>query len=157
MGGASIGRSHRRRVDTMERPMKLTYHEQLLEGLWARLGRYARGTVSQRTFLIYELTHVLSCKGVWMVLFLLALGRVPQVWADGWMYPESEAAHDAGVYQKGYDDGDDGPTEFDRAQKWEMDRQQRWNDLYDRAREREAEQLKIDALQNEVNELKARE
>ena len=33
----------------------------LISGLWDRLGRYARGTVSQRMFIIGELTHVLSC------------------------------------------------------------------------------------------------
>lgn len=33
----------------------------LISGLWDRLARYARGTVSQRMFIIGELTHVLSC------------------------------------------------------------------------------------------------
>lgn len=43
--------------------MTTNFRAVLLEGLWGRLGRYARGTVTQRTFLIYELTHVLSCNG----------------------------------------------------------------------------------------------
>lgn len=33
----------------------------LIQGLWDRLARTARGPASQRTFVIEELTHVLSC------------------------------------------------------------------------------------------------
>lgn len=41
--------------------MQLNYREQLLNGLWDRLARYARGSMSQRLFIVIELTHVLSC------------------------------------------------------------------------------------------------
>jgi len=41
--------------------MNRTYRRLLIEGLYGRLARYARGTEAQRTFLIAELTRVLSC------------------------------------------------------------------------------------------------
>lgn len=37
------------------------HRDALLEGLWGRLSRHARGTEAQRLFIIGELTHVLSC------------------------------------------------------------------------------------------------
>jgi hypothetical protein len=37
------------------------YRKYLLDGLWDRLARYASGTASQRSFLVGEITHVLSC------------------------------------------------------------------------------------------------
>lgn len=43
--------------------MNLNFRENLLDGLWDRLARHARATVSQRMHIIFELTHVLSCKG----------------------------------------------------------------------------------------------
>lgn len=37
------------------------FREELLQGLWDRLARHARSLPSQRVFIIYELTHVLTC------------------------------------------------------------------------------------------------
>jgi len=42
--------------------MTRTFREILLNGLWERLARHSRAPVYQRTFLIYEITHVLSCR-----------------------------------------------------------------------------------------------
>jgi hypothetical protein len=41
--------------------MNSNYRAFLLEGLWDRLARHASGLSSQRSFIAYELTHVLSC------------------------------------------------------------------------------------------------
>lgn len=43
--------------------MPRNYRQELLDGLYERLGRHARATIIQRMFLIRELTHVLSCEG----------------------------------------------------------------------------------------------
>lgn len=42
--------------------MTQNYREYLIEGLLERLGRYARAEWSQRVFLVYQLTQVLSTK-----------------------------------------------------------------------------------------------
>lgn len=43
--------------------MQKTWRHLLIDGLWDRFSRYARkGTASQRSWIVQELTHVLSCK-----------------------------------------------------------------------------------------------
>ena len=39
----------------------VNHRKDLLDGLWSRLGRHARGTWSQRSFLVDQITHILSC------------------------------------------------------------------------------------------------
>ena len=40
--------------------MQANYREYLIAGLLERLGRHARGEWSQRVFLVYQLTSILS-------------------------------------------------------------------------------------------------
>lgn len=41
--------------------MNLNNAQHQIQGLWDRLGRYATGTWIQRSWLVGELTHLLSC------------------------------------------------------------------------------------------------
>lgn len=43
--------------------MNRNFRDTLIAGLWERLARYGRAPSTQRAFIIYELTHALSCKG----------------------------------------------------------------------------------------------
>lgn len=43
--------------------MDCNHRKNLIDGLFERLGRYARGTWDQRSFIVEELTHILSCMG----------------------------------------------------------------------------------------------
>lgn len=44
--------------------MNSNFRETLLAGLWDRLARHARSPIYQRSFIVYELTHLLSIGGV---------------------------------------------------------------------------------------------
>lgn len=43
--------------------MITNFRDTLINGLLDRLARHARAPMSQRVFIVFELTHILSCDG----------------------------------------------------------------------------------------------